>query len=165
MDALLTLYLFISDWVHTVGLVAIYLTLTFACLALCLCCVWKSCRRILQYRFPNLPVAECNWFVNQEEARMARELLNNAGFTPVTMRCKRIRPKRKVNVNVLITLLLYIPFNIYFKILKNSPFLGLKCRGVHWRRSKVELYILRCYILRFLDSPSRSRSLFVSSNG
>ena len=107
---------FISDWVHTVGLVAIYLTLTFACLALCLCCVWKSCRRILQYRFPNLPVAECNWFVNQEEARMARELLNNAGFTPVTMRCKRIRPKRKVNVNVLITLLLYISFNIFLFI-------------------------------------------------
>ena len=116
INFLLTLYLFISDWVHTVGLVAIYLTLTFACLALCLCCIWKSCRRILQYRFPNLPVAECNWFVNQEEARMARELLNNAGFTPVTMRCKRIRPKRKVNVNVLITLLLYISFNIFLFI-------------------------------------------------
>ena len=84
-----------SDWVHTVGLVAIYLTLTAACLALCLCCVWKSCKCIMKLRFL---VVDCNWYVNQEEARLAPDLLDNAGFTPVTFRCKRIRPKRKVNV-------------------------------------------------------------------
>ena len=78
---------------HTVGLVAIYLTVT--CLALCLCCVWKSCKRIMKFRFP---VADCNWYVNQEEARLARDLLDNTGFTPMTFRCKQIRPKRKVNV-------------------------------------------------------------------
>ena len=91
--------LFFSDWVHTVGLVAIYLTLTAACLALCFCCVWKSCKKIMKCR---LPVADCHWYVNQEEARLARDLLNNAGFTPVTFRCKRIGPKRKVKAPLFI---------------------------------------------------------------
>ena len=97
---------------HTVGLVAIYLTLTVACLTLCLCCFWKSCKCILKFRFP---VVDCNWYVNQEEARLARDLLDNAGFTPVTFRCKRIRPKRKVKDPFLLNVGHFVWFTLPLK--------------------------------------------------
>ena len=97
---------------HTVGLVAIYLTLTVACLTLCLCCVWKSCKCIMKFRFP---VADCNWYVNQEEARLARDLLDNTGFTPVTFRCKRIRPKRKVKDPFLLNVGHFVWFTLPLK--------------------------------------------------